>query len=350
MVSLIDAQIRSGNVVRALEVAKEAESVHPRDYDVLAVIGRAYLSVGDNRQAGLVFDRMARVAEDNPQRLLKSAQLQMSARNHHAAILILDILLKRFPNFYPAQGLMAEIEMSQGKLDSAESRARALADRTPNLSLPHRIFGDIAMAQGRYPEALSNYKKAISIERNPEYAIRQSRAYIALGDSVNARAVLESWTRSDPNDILVAEALAESLLAAGELKSARAKYEALMKRYGERAGWLNNLANILWRLGDSQAKTFAERAYKLDPSDPYIADTVGWILVQTAQIEAGLQYLRDARLRNPSNPEIRYHLAFALAKVGRSKEAIQELDYALASAVPFDETGEAKKLRQSLIH
>ena len=62
---------------------------------------------------------------------------------------------------------------------------------------------------------------------------------------------------------------------------------------------LNNYANLLLQLNDPAAQATAEQALKLDPDNPNFADTLGWILVQGGQTEAGLRYLREARLRSP---------------------------------------------------
>jgi Flp pilus assembly protein TadD len=65
-------------------------------------------------------------------------------------------------------------------------------------------------------------------------------------------------------------------------------------------------------------------------------------------VDAGLRHLREARLRDPQNPEIRYHLAAALAKIGRKEEAQQELDEALRTKVAFDDIEAARSLLRSL--
>ena len=71
-------------------------------------------------------------------------------------------------------------------------------------------------------------------------------------------------------------------------------------------------------------------------------------LVKNGQVDRGTGLLRDARLRNSSNPEIRYHLAAALAQAGRDAEARNELRELLNEGVPFDELEDARKLQRRL--
>ena len=81
---------------------------------------------------------------------------------------------------------------------------------------------------------------------------------------------------------------------------------------------------------------------------PTILDTLGWILVQQGQLEQGLRHLRDARLRDPQNPEIRYHLAVVLNRTGRADEARVELEPVIASNERFDGSEQARSLWQQL--
>jgi Flp pilus assembly protein TadD len=71
-------------------------------------------------------------------------------------------------------------------------------------------------------------------------------------------------------------------------------------------------------------------------------------LFKNGQADRALQFLRDARLRQPGNPEIAYHLAAALAQVGRKAEAKTELETALKSGNRFDGDEQAKALLKSL--
>ncbi|MCA9130951.1 MAG: tetratricopeptide repeat protein, partial [Planctomycetales bacterium] len=111
---------------------------------------------------------------------------------------------------------------------------------------------------------------------------------------------------------------------------------------------LNNLANVQIRLKDPSAVKTAETALASAPGNALVTDTLGWALFQNGQTEKALQMLRDARLRQPSNPDIRYHLAAVLAHTGRKTEARAELDAALLSGGAFENVSDARSLKQSL--
>jgi Flp pilus assembly protein TadD len=142
--------------------------------------------------------------------------------------------------------------------------------------------------------------------------------------------------------------LAEGYLRAGNLTTARQRYEQILKAEGEDANVLNNLANILARQNDPGAIDLARRAYKAMPEDPGVLDTLGWLLIQSGSLDSGLKHLREARVRAPGNPEIRYHLAAALARTGRKAEAREELDAVLAEHPAFEESEAARQLLRSL--
>jgi Flp pilus assembly protein TadD len=92
----------------------------------------------------------------------------------------------------------------------------------------------------------------------------------------------------------------------------------------------------------------AQRAHRLSPQDADIQDTLGWLLLQHGQVESGLRQLREARLRAPRNPEIRYHLAVALAQTGRRDEAHAELSSLLQEKTTFDGVQDARALLEKL--
>ena len=102
------------------------------------------------------------------------------------------------------------------------------------------------------------------------------------------------------------------------------------------------------RLKDPGAIKTAELAMVKAPGNAFVTDTLGWALFQNGQYDRALQMLRDARLRQPDSPEIRYHLAAALEKTGRNNEAREELEAAFKVGRPFEGSADATKLLKSL--
>jgi Flp pilus assembly protein TadD len=108
---------------------------------------------------------------------------------------------------------------------------------------------------------------------------------------------------------------------------------------------------VLLRLKDPGAIAVAEKALAKDTANANAIDTLGWILFQagqSAQVDRALQLLRDARLREPGNPVVRYHLAAVLAQLGRKTEARDEVEAALKAGRGFEEQAAAEGLLKTL--
>jgi Flp pilus assembly protein TadD len=111
---------------------------------------------------------------------------------------------------------------------------------------------------------------------------------------------------------------------------------------------LNNLAWVYQQKGDlEKARALAERAVAAAPQAALI-DTLGWILLAQGEAERALTYLSAASLSAPKNPDIQYHLAVALNRVGRTADARVTLEALLGSGVAFSDKAEAEKLLQQL--
>lgn len=345
---LVDIYLRLRQTDKALEVAREVETAAPENLEALAALSRAYLAAGNEKLAQATLGRMARIAAFDAAWQARIAEAQLATGNAAAAVQSLERALSAQPDFFPAQALMAQVELHRGEVAKADQRARALVKRNPENPGAYRLLGDVALAAKNYPEAIEAYRRALAKEETTDAAIRLYRAFIAAGSLASGNEFLETWLRARPVDPAGQRALAEGYLRAGDLAAARTRYEALVAGGGSEPVLLNNLANILLRQRDPKAIEYAERAHKLAPQDPTIGDTLGWVLVQNGQVDAGLRYLRDARLRDPNNGEVRYHLAVALALAGRRDEARRELEQAFKGGASFDGIGEARKLLAEL--
>jgi cellulose synthase operon protein C len=158
----------------------------------------------------------------------------------------------------------------------------------------------------------------------------------------------EQWLKLHPRDIAARRAMADGHARAGNFAAARAAYEALVKVAPDDAEALNNLANVLLQSNDPGALAYANQALAKKPEAPYIIGTAGWAAFKAGQTDRALQLLRDARLRDPANPDTRYFLSAVLASLGRNGEAKEELKTALQAGQTFAYAKDAEKLLSTL--
>ncbi|MCQ9374463.1 PEP-CTERM system TPR-repeat protein PrsT [Methyloversatilis sp. XJ19-13] len=346
-VALIDLYVQMGALDKALELAKDSTSSQPGYLAVQAALARVQLAKGDQSGARSTLNSMTRVADFDPVAQYKIARMQLQAGNPSGAAYSVEKALQGDPGFMPAKIMQAELLLAEGAIDRADGLAQALLKGQAATPDAFKLAGDIAFLRGQWPAAISHYRNALSRGADAELAGRLYQAHVRSGNKTQARASIEELVRKHPHDNAMKLLLSQVQIEAGQLREAKATLETVLKA-GESAPVLNNLANVQWQLKDPRALQTAERAFKLAPGEPVVLDTLGWMLVQQGQMDAGLQHLREARLRDPANPEIRYHLGWALAKSGRSAEARQELDAALQPGVAFPGAEAAQILRAEL--
>ena len=109
---------------------------------------------------------------------------------------------------------------------------------------------------------------------------------------------------------------------------------------------LNNYAWNLFYAGEHEKSLrIAKSAYDLSDSNPYIGDTLGWIMVNdSGSREEGVRILKDSYEQSNQHPEIVYHLAFGLKHSGEFLAAKELLDTLLENKDEFDSRESAKKL------
>jgi Flp pilus assembly protein TadD len=171
---------------------------------------------------------------------------------------------------------------------------------------------------------------------------------MAASETTKAVAFLDAWLKKYPADAVALKLFAEAQFRNGQLDAAKKTYQKAVAVDPNDAPTLNNYANLLLRLNEPEALSVADKAVRLAPGVAVFTDTLGWIHVKQGQPEIALRYLREARLRSPENREIRFHLAYALAKTGRNAEAREELGVALNGLKHPPESMELAELKKLL--
>lgn len=309
---------------KALAVAREAVAGRPDSPEAHELLGRVQLAAGEKNNALATYNKLAAMAP-------KSAPAQYNLAKAHAAMgdvkatrSALRKALALNPSYVEAVTSLTALEARTGNHSEALRLARELQKLDPASPTGLILEGDALMAAKAYAQAAQIYEKVLEKDKDSVLAVKRHEALLRSGDARQAEDSLLSWLKTYPQDQIVRAYLAESYIKRKLNRQAIEQYQTLLRAVPNNATLLNNLANLYQEEKDPRALATAEKAYKLQADNPGIADTLGWILVKQGDPKRGLPLLEKAAARAPKQPEIRYHLAYALAKGGDVTRARRE--------------------------
>lgn len=345
---LADYYVAKRQPQKALEHARLAAERNPNRPEAQALLARIQLAAGERAGAVTAANKLVAQRPDSAEAHYQLAQALAAQGDAKAIRAALIKALDLDAGHLGARVALARLEARTGRPAEALRHARELQARVPQSPIGHELEGDTHLLARRPAEAAAAYAKALERGRSSALAVKQHQAWLRAGQAAKADALLLDWLSAQPQDAAVRSYLAESYLARGLRDQARREYETLLAARPEDPGVLNNLALVYQAQGDRRALELAERAHKLKPDDPAIADTLGWLLVQSGQAERGLKLLEQAVGKATDDAGVRYHYAYALHAAGRLPEARRELVRLRAMKLTPEQQREVQQLAHRL--
>lgn len=345
--ALVEFLLRQRRPAEARGAARKLLGQAPDHVGALLLSARAALANGDAAAARAPLVQAGRLADGDILTLVAVGRLQMAAGDAAGARLSFDKGLQLQPAQPALQRLGVEAALLAGDAAEAETRARRLLEQSPKSALGYSLLGQAALARRQTAAAIDAFTQAQRLAPGTENLLRLYAAQVGQVPPARNLGLLEQWLAQRPDDSLVRNTLAESLVAQGRWADARRHYERLLKQTGANAV-RNNLAEVLLQMKDPGALPLALEALKREPGNANIIDTAGWAHAAQGQHEQALTLLREARLRLPASGVIRYHLGSVLAQLGRRDEARQELGAALADSQAVFDRAAAQALLDKL--
>ncbi len=341
---LAEHYLGNNEAKKALNLASEAQTANPDNADALDLLGATQLAAGETENALTSYQKLARLAPKSPLAHYKLASVQAAAKNLGAAKSSLHLALGLKPDYLEAQAALISLELRTEKPTEALKIARQVQQQNPKMSAGFVFEGDIFIDQKQYGQATKAYENAFSIDRSGLIAVKLHQAQTLAGNVKNADTRLLQWLKGQPKDSAARAYMAQVYMTRGQDKQAIEHYQALLQNAPGNLLALNNLAWLYHREKDPRALAMAEQAYKMRPDAAFISDTLGWILLEQGKTARAVVLLQKAVSLAPTNPEIGYHYAVALAKAGDRQKALKQLEGVLASGQSFPQQGEAKAL------
>ena len=333
---------------KALGLAHQAQTANQGNPDALDLLGSVQSAAGEKDNAVATYTKLVAITPKSPQSHFKLAAAQTATQHLEAAEASLNKALELKPDYLDAQVVLVSLEMRAGRGANALKIAQQVQKQHPEISAGFALEGNVLLAQKQYGQAVKAYEKAFNVSKNGTIAIKLHQAQTLAGNVKDADTQMLQWLKEQPKDLAARGYLAQAYMTRGETGPAIEQYQLLLHDQPVNTLALNNLAWLYHGAKDPRALDVAEQAYKLQPDAAFIADTLGWILLEQGNTARGVEILRKAVALAPKNSEIGYHYAVALFKSGDKQQARKQLEAVLHFGQNFPQQAEAMALLKQL--
>ena len=271
-------------------------------------------------------DAMAKLLDrfpDRPELHQLAGQLAGGRGDRTAAIEHLRRALRLQPRYQLARIELARVLAAEGDLDAAIAELHRAQDDYPDAAAAYELEGELLVRQRSYDAAIAPLQRALQRNRSAVATQQLAEAYLGTEQHDAAIELLRGWIGDHPDDVGAHAQLGWAYQVAGKRDLAVAAYRRAAAPGNPDPRVLNNLALLLHAAGDRAALDFARQAYELQPQSSAIADTYGWLLAKAGEADRAVPLLMEAYLKNPKDPEVGYHAAYALNAAGRGDDAAQ---------------------------
>lgn len=264
----------------------------------------------------------------------------------------------------PQELLKEAINLQQaGKLDDAIRDYRLLLEKYPDIPLLRSNLGTALAAEGRYTEAIAEYKRALAAKPDPQVRLNLALSYYKTGDLTEAIAALQQVRKESPSNtqalMLLADChlrlghnkeviqlldsstqenssdpaliylLGTALVRDGQTARGQVIIDKILKN-GDSAEARLLMGTTKYRAGDfSGALTDLQKAAELNPKLPDVFSYYGLALLATGdQAGARSAFERELQL-NPNNFDANLRMGVLLRQDDDNEKASQYLHHAL---------------------
>ncbi|MEL6870655.1 MAG: tetratricopeptide repeat protein [Pseudomonadota bacterium] len=211
--------------------------------------------------------------------------------------------------------------------------------------------GDLAVAAQQRAAALLREREGVPaalqhidefVERHPRYglplSVSRASLYSAGEYYDQALALYDDYLQIKPNAEFAMLARADVLLRSDQLDAALDAFRDTVKRYPDSPTAMNALG---YTLADRtrkyrEAEKLIDKALALEPDNPAIIDSKGWVLFKRGKLKQAREYLEQA-WEEFQDPEVAAHLGEVMWRMGEEDAARKLLQEAWQRS-PGDDT------------
>ncbi|MGH7996191.1 MAG: tetratricopeptide repeat protein [Opitutaceae bacterium] len=344
--ALARLKLRTGDPNSAVLVLRQLAQKHPALTQAQYLLASAYMAQNDPDSALAIYRKLHSAAPSDPRPLYFAGMVFAGQNRPDNARKLFEGACTLAPNFFPPLEQLVKLDITARRYASARRRVEAELAKKSMPAGCQFLLGQIAYAQGDTKGAETALKEAIREEPGAAGPyLLLADVYIGAHRQSEALAELEAVAAKDPKNT-------QALMLIGVLDENGRNFAAARKAYTQAlaanpdfAPALNNLAYIdAEDFSDlDQAFALAQRARSLQPDEPHVADTLGWVLYLRRQYPWALTLLSESAANLPASPSVQFHLGMTQYMLGMDAPARVSFERALHSSQPFEQAATARE-------
>ena len=299
---------------------------NPAAHDARLTLARLLITERRYSEARIQFDLLLKTAPDNPDVVYPVAMLALQQGDRETARVQLEKLLKsEFADKSTLHFYLGQIAEEDKAPDLALEHYRAVTAGDQYIPARGRA-AQILWQQGKPEQAREMLRatRGSTPEEQTQLILAEAQLLREAGRGADAYALLEAALAKQPDnpELLYETALSAERLGKPQVLEKHLRH--LLKLKPDNAHALNalgySLADRNTRL--PEAEKLIAKALQLAPQDPFIMDSMGWVLFRQGKLPEALKTLETAYgIR--ADPEIAAHLGEVLWTMGRREEAVR---------------------------
>lgn len=352
------------NLEPAAEMARSAYLLDPSDIVAAELYASLLASLGDDAALEELLNDWLLTYWTGADNQVAVARM-VSQLPVDSAVAVLETAVERKENTQELQLILAQAYMNLSRGMAAEAILTRLLSQPAYMDVAHLNLAQLAERRNQFELALQHYAavrpsqwfrqanqrageillSATSITdldayfqiQRTEYPAAREQLYMVqaslLNDIGTGQELFDVTSRAlqiypDQVDLLYLRSLANDRM--GRFDLVEQDLRRMLEINPQDSNALNSLGYMLTERTDRfvEAEDLIDQALRLDPENPAIIDSKGWVLFKLEQYDQALLWLQDA-LSRFYNEEIVVHLAHTLLKLGRNEDAYNLIQEAL---------------------
>lgn len=343
---LADLNLRQRNYEAAISSLRQLVQQYPKLPGPQLLLAQGLRAQGNLDAALNTYRELEALLPKDPQIPLLAGLVLLQQNKPAEARNSFDRALKLSPDFLPATEQLVNLDIADKKFDTAKQRIAPLLAQRSDVAGLHLMLAKVHLAQGDQGQAEKALLAAAKLQPDlPLTYMLLARIYMNSRQPEKAIANLEQAAAKDPKDVQAVMLTGILHEQQNNFPGARASYERVLAINPKFAAALNNLAYVLAEKFNETDKAFelAQRARELQPGEPHVADTLGWVLYRKGQYSWASILLAESADRLPDVPEVHFHFGMSVYMLGDEARARAALTKALQLNPVFTGSDRAKQ-------